>query len=307
MSDKMLRRLLDPLAGLLSDTGTTDVIVNRPTEIGVQTNGKWVWHSEPYLTFERLWALAITVAYADGQEISEATPICSTSLPTGERVDICSPPVTAKGIVALSIRRPAAFRPRLTSMGPLSEETGTKALEAFVPPDENIDRLRQAVIKCRNILVTGSTGSGKSTYAQALAEEIPLESRIVTVEAPFEWKLPHRNWVPLRYSKGDQSAAKGITAERLVETALRMAPDRILIQELRDAGAATAYLRSVCTGHPGAITTLHADPGAAGAFDSLRRMLGKPLDPEDKKLIHVIVHCERDERTKEFRRTVTWL
>ena len=161
--------------------------------------------------------------------------------------------------------------------------------------------LGQAVLDRRNILIAGATGSGKTTIAKALIEAIPLADRLVTIEDTAKWNsIPHRNRVALFYSKGDQGAAK-VRSEDLLECSLRMRPDRVLMQELRD-GATFAYLRGVVAGHPGCITTLHAG-SARGAFDALRLMIrqrpaGSTLGAADVQslltmLVDIVVYCER--------------
>ncbi len=190
---------------------------------------------------------------------------------------------------------------QLDNMGHAS--TLTERLDA-----KKVARLRSAVLDRKNIVICGATGSGKTTWAKALIEEIPLSERLITIEDTFEWNtIPHRNRAALRYSAGGQSQAKDLSAETLIEASLRMRPDRVLMQELRarQAGAALAYLRGACAGHPGGITTLHAN-SARGAFDALRLMLGNSITDKEKDMlleqhVHLVVHCER--RDNEYRVT----
>ena len=114
--------------------------------------------------------------------------------------------------------------------------------------------------------MSGATGSGKTTFAKALIRHIPASERLITIEDARELTVPHRNAVHLLYAKDGQGLAQ-VGARELLESALRMRPDRILLQELRDASA-FFYLRNVNTGHPGSITTVHAD-SAALAFEQL--------------------------------------
>jgi type IV secretion system protein VirB11 len=153
----------------------------------------------------------------------------------------------------------------------------------------------------RNILISGATGSGKTTFAKGLVRLIPPEERLLTIEDARELVVPHRNAVHLLYAKDGQGLAK-VGAKHLLESALRMRPDRILLQELRD-GTAFFYLRNVNTGHPGSITTIHAD-SAVLAFEQLTLLVkesegGRDLPRDDIRallhlLVDVVVQMRRD-------------
>jgi type IV secretion system protein VirB11 len=151
---------------------------------------------------------------------------------------------------------------------------------------------RRAVTSRRNILISGATGSGKTTFAKGLVQLIPPTERLLTIEDARELTVPHRNAVHLLYAKDGQGLAK-VDAKQLLESALRMRPDRILLQELRD-GTAFFYLRNVNTGHPGTITTIHAD-SALLAFEQLTLLVkesegGRDLArAEIRQLLHVLV------------------
>ena len=144
----------------------------------------------------------------------------------------------------------------------------------------------------------------KQPLRKRLIQAIPLEERLITIEDTAEFiGLPQRNLVSLFYSKGDQGLAR-VRSEDLIEAALRMRPDRVLMQELRD-GAAFTFIRTIAAGHPGSITTCHAG-SAEGAFDALRLMIkqhdaGKHLADADVRallahLVDIVVHCQRDAR-----------
>lgn len=308
-----LRRLLAPIAEHLADASVTEVVVNRPGEVGVERRDGWSWHVVPELTFDRLDAIATLCAALTQQDVGPEQPLCASVLPDGQRVQICRPSAVAAGTLSLTIRRPSSFAPTIASLaaGGLFVRTQGAARRGH-PLDAQLVRLHGAshwaeffplaVQAKKTIIATGDTGSGKTTFAKALIQAIPLAERLVTIEDTAEFiGLPHRNLVSLFYSKGGQGLAR-VASEDLIEAALRMRPDRVLMQELRD-GAAFTFVRSVAAGHPGSITTCHAG-SAAGAFDALRLMVkqhpaGRHLaDADVRTLLHqlvdVVVHCRRD-------------
>ncbi len=310
--ERTLRLLLAPIAGPLADPTTTEVVINRPGEVAVEAGGRWTWLDVPELDFDRLDAIATLSAAMSQQDVGPDRPLCSTVLPDGQRVQICRPPAVAAGSISLTIRRPSSFTPTLGALAEGGLFTGTDVARARAHPlDSKLTELHRtrdwhaffplAVKAKKTVIATGDTGSGKTTFAKALIQAIPLEERLVTIEDTAEFiGLPQRNLVSLFYSKGDQGAAR-VRSEDLIEAALRMRPDRVLMQELRD-GAAFTFIRGIAAGHPGSITTCHAG-SASGAFDALRLMVkqhpaGMHLADADvrallRQLVDVVVHCEK--------------
>jgi len=303
--EKTLRLLLRPIQHWLDDSDVTELCINQPGELWIEKRG--VWHNEPIpLAFDDLDAIATLAAAITSQDVGPDQPLCATALPDGQRMQICREPAVAPGLVSITIRRPSSFVPTVPHLAKgglfdpkpvrkaradqLAAAYGTHA--AFLP---------SAVEARKNIIIAGATGSGKTTLARALMDAIPKHERLVTIEDTPEWTLTHSNRVSLYYSRGDQGVAR-VRSEDLLVASLRMRPDRVLMQELRD-GAAFDYLRGVVAGHPGSITTLHAG-SAAGAFDAIRLMIrqnaaGATLSDKDvhdllRTHIDVVVHCQRD-------------
>jgi type IV secretion system protein VirB11 len=310
--ENTLRLLLAPIAEHLADHSVTDVVINRPEEVGVERRHGWSWHNAPELTFSRLDAIATLCASMSQQDVGPERPLCGSVLPDGQRVQFCRPPAVPAGTLSLTIRRPSGFAPTIAGLaaGGLFRRTTAASYRAH-PADAELVALHGArnwqgffelaVRSKKTIIATGDTGSGKTTFAKALIQAIPLNERLVTIEDTAEFiGLPQRNLVSLFYSKGNQGLAR-VASEDLIEASLRMRPDRVLMQELRD-GAAFTFIRNVAAGHPGSITTCHAK-NAAGAFDALRLMVkqhdaGKHLADADVRLllhqlVDVVVHCHR--------------
>lgn len=307
--------LLKPFSTYLQDASLYEVIVNRPGQVLTEGPGGWRTHEAPELTFEKLMRLARAVASYSHQSIDETRPILSATLPGDERIQIVIPPATIKGTVSITIRKPSSVDFSLDDL----EERGffekTRASSgAASPEDEELsniyragkfkDFLRQAVIARKNIIISGATGSAKTTLSKALIKHIPENERIISIEDTPELVLPQSNHVRLFYSKGGQGLSRAGPRE-LLESCLRMRPDRILLQELRD-GTAFYYIRNVNSGHPGSITTVHAN-SAQLAFEQLALLVkesegGMGLEREDilallKSGIDVIAHCERENGT----------
>jgi type IV secretion system protein VirB11 len=302
---------LQPLRALLDADAVTEVVINKPFEIGVEGRSGWEWVNDEKLSIEWLETLATSMANYTKQKVGQTTPICSTSLPTGERVQIVAPPACDLGLYSITIRKPSTKTFGLDELhaGGLFAETkiargrssaADAELVALKTKGDWPGFLELAVKSRKNIMISGATGSGKTTLSKALIKLIPDEERLLTIEDTRELIVPHRNAVHLLYSKDGQGQAQ-VGAKHLLEAALRMRPDRILLQELRD-GTAFFYLRNVNSGHPGSITTVHAD-SAALAFQQLSLLVkesegGRDLSRADildllHMLVDVVVQCKK--------------
>ncbi len=303
-ADSALALTLRPLRPLLSNADVMELCINQPGEAFLETSRGWKREQLPFADFEWCTRLAKLTANSTQQRIDATSPLLSASLPTGERIQIVMPPATTAGCVAITIRRPTTeawsiddlaqrgiFRRTRRAVQTL-DDTETRLLE-LLAANQFREFMVLAVRSRKNILVSGPTGSGKTTWTKALIREIPREERLVTIEDARELVLDrHANHVRLFYSKDDQGVAR-VTPKQLLESCLRMKPDRILLAELR-AEEAFDYLRNVNSGHPGSITSVHA-ASAELAFEQLVLLVkqnrgGRDLARADiKSLLYLLI------------------
>ena len=314
VSATALERYVERLRPWLGDRDVTELCVNRPGEVFVERADGWRREGVPFLTEPWCQQFARLVAGATKQRVNAETPLLSASLPSGERLQVVLPPAVAVGTVAIVIRRPSEQVWGLEELatGGLFERCVASGSCAFAGSEAELARLyaagewqaflRLAVQVRKNIVVSGATGSGKTTLTKALIREIPRDERLVVLEDAAELALDsHPNSVRLFYSKDGQGLAR-VSAKQLLEASLRMRPDRILLAELRGEEA-YYYLRNVNSGHPGSITSVHAS-SAELAFEQLTLLVkesaaGRELARSDirallEELVDVVVQCARD-------------
>ena len=273
-----LRTYLEPIAWLLDRPEITDIFINAPGEAWVETiQGGIERHPAPGLDETTLWRLARQIASLSHQGVSREHPLLSATLPGGERVQIVAPPAT-RGHLAIAVRKHVVADLSLEDYDRAEAFAGVRtdgASDAAIV-DANLRQLLDtaspaaflgAAVRARkNIVVAGGTSTGKTTFLNALLKEVPRNERLMLIEDAAEVQLDHPNAVGLISVRGEQGEAR-ISADDLVQASLRMRPDRIILGELRGHEAAS-FLRAVNTGHPGSITTIHAD-SPKGAVDQL--------------------------------------
>jgi type IV secretion system protein VirB11 len=279
--DSALTLTLAALRPFLDDPTLTELCINRPFEAFIERPDGWHRVDLPFAHFNWCLSLAKLIANATHQRIDETSPILSATLPSGERIQIVLPPATTDGTVALTFRKPADQVWTLGELATRGMFHGTRAADETTDTREDTrselqhlhtakrfeDFLRLAVQSRQNILISGPTGSGKTTLTRALIREIPPYERLITIEDTRELNLDtHPNHVRLYYSKDGQGRA-ATTPKQLLEATLRMKPDRVLLAELRSEEA-FYYLRNINSGHPGSITSIHA-ASAELAFEQL--------------------------------------
>jgi type IV secretion system protein VirB11 len=306
----VVRELLSPLSRFLENKSLYEVVINRPCEVLTEGAEGWASHYAPELTFEKLMRLARAIATYSHQAVDEQRPILSATLPGEERMQIVIPPATIKETVSITIRKPSSVTFSLDDLEKGGLFDVTAPTEGLAVADRRLidlhrkgayaEFLRAAVLARKNIIISGATGSGKTTLSKALIRHIPDSERIISIEDTPELFIAQPNHVRLFYSKGGQGTAK-IGPKDLLESCMRMRPDRILLQELRD-GTAFYYVRNINSGHPGSITTVHADSTRL-AVEQLTLLVkesesGKDLERSDirellRVAIDIVIQCKR--------------
>jgi type IV secretion system protein VirB11 len=274
-----LDAFLAPLAAHLSRQEVTDVYINHPGELWLVTGAGTECHSIPELDDAALWRLARQIAAFSDQGINREHPLLAATLPDGARVQICAPPAT-RGTLIVAIRKHSMPDLRLSDYEQagafarvgdeaLSQAKTRRELAAMLAGGERYEFLRAAVRTRQTMVISGGTGTGKTTFLNALLKEAAVSERLVLIEDTPEIQLHQPNVAGLVAVRGKLGEAS-VTPADLVEAALRLRPDRIIMGEIRGAEA-ISWLRAVGTGHPGSITTVHAN-SPAGAIEQLALM-----------------------------------
>lgn len=264
-----LQNYLAPFADVLGRSDVTDVYINAPGEIWVETLGGAIEHHRMAgLDAAVLGRLARQIAAYSHQGINREHPVLSAALPGGERVQIIIPPAT-RGDIAFAIRKHVSSDLKLNDYisagafegAQLGGANGAADVDAqlrtLLEAGDAAGVLSAAVKGRRNILISGGTSTGKTTFLNALIREIPADERLIFIEDTPELHLRHPNAIGLLAARSALGEAS-VTAEDLLNASLRMRPDRVILGELRGPEAYT-FLRAINTGHPGSMTTVHAD------------------------------------------------
>ena len=320
----LLHDILGPIRPIMAREDVTDLCINGPGLLFVEDIHGWEHIPAENLTGTWLQSFSRAVASYMSSTVSERSPILSGHLPTGERIQIVMPP--AAEVPSITIRRPSHVTFSLDELAnkgafdPLSEGEGSGAgqpathratvrsqLSGWRTHDQkSVPEILREIVRHRlNVIVSGATGSGKTTLSKAMIAEIPLDERLIAIEDAKELQFPHDNIVRLFFSR-DGAGVSPVTVKELLVSCLRMKPDRIMLAELRD-DEAYYYLRNVNSGHPGSITTIHAN-SAVAAVEQLMLMVrqstaGAGLTREDirglvSSLVDVIIQMDRKQVTE---------
>jgi type IV secretion system protein VirB11 len=315
-----LRSCLEPFHEALSRPDVTDIYVNRPGELWIETLGGSIRKQEcaalSELTLDRL---ARQLAALTHQGVSREHPLLSAILPDGSRIQVIAPPAT-RDALALAIRRQTAPSLTLADYAAGNQFEGTRTapeqprhdaeIAALIERHRFADALALAVRTRKNILVSGGTSTGKTTFLNALLREVPADERLILIEDTPELVCERPNCVKLVSVRSALGEAQ-VSMNDLVSASLRMRPDRIILGELRGPEA-LAFLRAVNTGHPGSMTSIHAD-SPEGAIEQLALLAldgGTRLTRSDvhdyvRQSIGVIVHLGRGGGRRQVEAVIT--
>lgn len=276
------------LDSIIKDDTITEVMINGPDNIFIEQKGRLFKLDKQFESQRRLEDIIQRIVGLAGREVNQANPICDTRLPDGSRVNVVLPPIALCG-PTITIRKfsktPMTIE-KLISYGSITKEIAEK-LELFVKAKYNI-------------FIAGGTGSGKTTFLNALSNYIPRDERVITIEDSAELQITGvDNLVSLETRNANASGAGQITIRDLIKSSLRMRPERIVVGEVR-GGEALDMLQAMNTGHDGSLSTGHANStedmlsrletmvlqGAAGLpLEAIRQQIASAVD--------IIIHLSR--------------
>jgi type IV secretion system protein VirB11 len=316
MSFTALDTYLLPLKRFFSQPTVSEISINKPKEVWVEVGGEMNRFDVPEFDLPHLKALGRLVAQSTEQKISEEMPLLSATLPEGYRIQVVFPPACEASTVAMSIRKQTIMNLDLDQYEAIGAFQNTVVKHELNPIDKKLRELlnagavkefiKQAVLAKKNIIISGGTSTGKTTFFNATLKVIPPTERVITCEDAREIMIPHLpNRVHLLASKGGQGRAQ-VDMQDLIEACLRLRPDRLMLGELRGKEA-FSFMRAVNTGHPGSISTLHADTPEL-AIEQLILMImqaGLGISREQIKsyvenVIHVIIQLKRGARGMRY-------
>lgn len=276
------------LDSIIKDESITEVMINGPKNVFIEQNGRLYKLDKQFESQQKLEDVIQRIVGLAGREVNQANPICDTRLPDGSRVNVVLPPIALCG-PTVTIRK--------FSKTPMTIE---KLIEYGSITQEIADKLQLLVKAKYNIFISGGTGSGKTTFLNALSNYIPKDERVITIEDSAELQIEGiDNLVSLETRNANASGAGQITIRDLIKSSLRMRPERIIVGECR-GGEALDMLQAMNTGHDGSLSTGHAN----STEDMLSRLetmvlqgaVGLPLEAIRQQIasaVDIIIHLSR--------------
>lgn len=276
------------LDSIMNDDTITEVMINGPENVFIEQNGRLFKMDKQFESQRRLEDIIQRIVGLAGREVNQANPICDTRLPDGSRVNVVLPPIALCG-PTLTIRKfsktPMTIE-KLIQYGSLTKEIAEKL---------------EILVKAKyNIFISGGTGSGKTTFLNALSNYIPKDERVITIEDSAELQIVGvENLVSLETRNANTSGAGQITIRDLIKSSLRMRPERIVVGEVR-GGEALDMLQAMNTGHDGSLSTGHAN-STQDMLSRLETMVlqgatGLPLEAIRQQIasaVDIIIHLSR--------------
>lgn len=276
------------LDSIINDDTITEVMINGPDNVFIEQNGRLFKLDKHFESQRRLEDIIQRIVGLAGREVNQSNPICDTRLPDGSRVNVVLPPIALCG-PTLTIRK--------FSKTPMTIE---KLIQYGSITQEIADKLQMLVKAKYNIFISGGTGSGKTTFLNALSNYIPKDERVITIEDSAELQIVGiENLVSLETRNANTAGVGQITIRDLIKSSLRMRPERIVVGEVR-GGEALDMLQAMNTGHDGSLSTGHANStedmlsrletmvlqGAAGLpLEAIRQQIASAVD--------IIIHLSR--------------
>ena len=289
----LIKRVIDDAVGLgvleplIADHSVTEIMVNGPEDVFIERSGRIERVPTRFTSEAELYQLIDRIVSSVNRRVDESSPMVDARLPGGERVNVIIPPLALDGPTITIRRFPQPFRlPDLVARNSL--------------PQQAADLLGALVAARFNILVSGGTGSGKTTFLNALSGMISDRERIITIEDAAELSLQQPHVVRLEARPANTEGTGQITIRDLVKNSLRMRPDRIIVGEVR-GGETLDMLQAMNTGHEGSLTTVHANSAtdALSRLETLSSMSDVTLPVETVRdqingAIDIIIQLERD-------------
>ena len=297
MSFDLILPFLRPIAHLIRDPQITEIMVNGSGRVFIERSGRLEAVADVTVREQSLRVAVRNLARVLGDDVSEERPLLDSRLPDGSRVAAALPPVSLGG-TTLTIRK---FHSRYFSVAELVQ------IETLTPDQVGI--LRRAIEARDNILISGGTGTGKTTLLNALTAFLPADDRLVLIEDTAELQLEATNLVRFE-ARREQVGVPAVTIRDLVRATLRHRPDRILLGEVR-GGEAFDLLQALNTGHSGTLSTIHANSAeqALSRFASCVLQSGVDLPYQAVRLgiadcLQLLVHLERRQGQRVVRQVV---
>lgn len=281
-------RGLGLLDTIIKDDQITEVMINGPEDIFIEKAGKLYKLQQKFESERQLEDIIQKIVGQAGREVNQANPIVDTRLPDGSRVNVVLPPISMKGAI-VTIRK--------FSKTPMTIEQLLKY--GSITPE--VAHVLELLVKAKyNIFISGGTGSGKTTFLNALSNFIPKDERVITIEDSAELQIVGvENLVSMETRNANASGSGAITIRDLIKSSLRMRPERIVVGEVR-GGEALDMLQAMNTGHDGSLSTGHAN-STADMLSRLETMVlqgadGLPLEAIRQQIasaVDVIIHLSR--------------